>query len=136
MKLSDQLTVRQQRPSWFPEEALHETVVSTMVGVGTERHASRATLWAAEPARPHPRAGEVIGGTRMPDVIPAKPAGIGSLRVDCGAQRARSAIRSVSTTLPVTCERCLERPSWTQVTALPEDILTFDKRGALVPRED
>jgi hypothetical protein len=116
------------------DDMLHETVVSVMVGAGTERHFSRATIWAPTETRPHPMAGQVVGRSVMPDVIPGRPAGIGTLRVDCGAQRGRSAVRSVSLTAPVTCERCLERPVW-PVESLPEDVLSTDSWGRVTPKE-
>jgi len=134
--LSDQLRVTQSMIDRVAsrDDMLHETVVSVMVGAGTERHFSRASIWAATEARPHPMAGQRVGSSIMPDVIPARPAGIGTLRVDCGAQRGRSAVRSVSLTAPVTCERCLERRVWV-VESLPEDVLTTDNWGRVTPKE-
>lgn len=129
--LSDQLTVAPDRLFWVAsrEDILHATAVSVMVGSGTERHGADLTVWAATPARPHPLPG-------YPD-LPAKPAGIGSIRVDCGAQRARSSVRSVSLTAPVTCERCLDvSTGWKLVESLPTDVLTTDRMGRIVPKTE
>lgn len=134
MNLTDQLRIAEYRVQRVAEQhdILHETAVSVMVGSGTERHGAQVTVWAAQPERPHPMAGAFIGGQVMPAIIPAKPVGVGSLRVDCGAQRAGSSVRSVSLTLPVTCERCLDRPGWAAVESLPEDVLTTNPRSRAI----
>lgn len=138
MRLAEQLRVDQRRIDWVAErdDILHATAVSVLVGTGTERHGASVTIWPATPARPHPMAGQTIGGQVMPMTLPARPAHLGSIRVHCGAQRGRSSVRSVSLDAPVTCERCLASPYWRPVESLPEDVLTTNPRTwAIEPKE-
>lgn len=129
--LSDQLQVDERMVARVAErdDMLHQTTVSITVGVGTERHGAIAHIWAAREAGPHPLPG-------YPD-LKYRPAGMGSLRTNCGAQRGRSSVRNVSLTAPVTCERCLAQPYWAKVESMPEDILTTDPRtwGGIVLKE-
>lgn len=116
--LSDQLRVSEAQRDWVAsrDDVLHSTAVSVMVGSGTERHGADLNIWAPRPGRAEP--------------------GVGSMRVDCGAQRARSSVRSVSLTAPVTCERCLTvSVGWKLVESLPTDVLTTDRMGRIVPKE-
>lgn len=128
MTLSDQLTVI-PRPEWLRDDTLHQTILSARVGrSGTERHAVHTTVWAPIEEREHP----LPGYPR----IPAKPASVSAGNVHCGSQRGMSSVHSFSLTASVDCERCLARiGGWRRVTALPEDVITTDKRGTLVPRE-
>lgn len=127
--LAEQLRVDPRRVDWVAsrDDTLHETTVSVMVGAGSDRHAVGATVWAPRPAGPHPLPG-------YPD-LKARPAVVALGRVHCGSQRGRSGLRAVSLSAPVTCERCLANPYWQAVESLPEDVLTTDRMGRLVPKE-
>lgn len=131
--LHDQITIR---PSIFtPEQQAErgivaETVLSGLVGYsGTERHAFHVTVWEATAERPHPMAGQVIGGAVMPAMIKAKPRGWNGTRTYCGSQRGLSSARSFSMTAPVTCERCLGRAYSLSAPSYPEDVLVEGRRG-------
>lgn len=137
--LLDQLTVRRSTTLTDAERAergiVAETVLSARVGrSGTERHAVHVTVWEATAERPHPMAGQSIGGRIMPATIAAQPRRWAGSRTYCGSQRFGSGAHSYSDSAPVTCERCLGR-GWTLITeSLPLDVLEPDPRTYFRPR--
>jgi hypothetical protein len=136
--LHDQIVIRPSiRTAEQNAEAgiVAETVLSARIGrSGTERHAIHVTIWAETADRPHPSAGQVIGGRVMPDTIKGQPRHWNGARTYCGSQRFGSGAHSYSATEPVTCERCLGQNWNLGAESYPEDVLVEDRVRYYRPR--